>query len=165
MNIELTKDQFRELLLLASVGNHVRRGALAGEELYIPERDEALMTALYEMAYEAGIGEVETDGNNRTEENSGAIVPTQKLEDAVHTLLEDFADERFWHELSLLLAQRDIERTLTPDEQLGMELSGGILPERLYEVCERYSMEFETFGIDRLEINENAQVSDLRDVL
>ena len=165
MNIELSKEQFRELLLLASVGNHVRRGAFAAEEQYDPERDEALMSALYETAYEAGIGEVEREGDDRAEENAGGIVPTSRLEDAVHALLESFEDERFWHELSLLLGQRDLERSMTPDEHLTMELSGGDLPERLYELCERYNTEFETFGIDRLEINENAQVSDLRDVL
>jgi|GEM_PF-1454742 len=165
MNIVLTKEQFRELLLLASLGNHIRRDALMSNGQYTPERDEALISSLYESAYEAGIGDVEIDSNNRAEENTGAITPTQNFEESVHAILEDFSDEQFWHELSLLLGQRDLERSMAPDERLGMELSGGEFPSRLFDLCERYDKEFETFGIDRLEINENAQVSDLRDVL
>ena len=165
MNIELSKEQFRELLLVASVGNHVRRGALMAEGNYEPERDEELMGFLYETTYEAGIGLVEAEGNDRAEENAGAIMPTQEFEDAVHSLLESFSDEQFWHELSLLLAQRDLERTMTNTERVDMAMNGGEMPERLFDLCERYEGEFETFGIDRLEINEGAPVSDLRDVL
>ncbi len=165
MDISLTKEQFRELLLLASLGNHVRRDAFVADGQYDPERDEVLISTMYEIAYEAGIGDVEIDGSNRSEENSGAITPTQDFEESVHTILEDFSDEQFWRELSLLLGQRDLERSITHDERLDAELNSIQLPMRLYELCERYDKEFETFGIDRLEINENAQVSDLRDVL
>jgi len=164
MHIDLDKEQFRELLLLVSAGNHVRRGARSAEE-YSPDTEETLISGLYEMAYEAGIGDVEIDSKNKAEENTGAIIPTRNFEESVHTLIEGFSDSTFWHELSLLLAQRDLERSITPDERLSMELNGLELPSRLFELSERYNKEFETFGIDRLEINENAQVSDLRDVL
>ena len=84
--------------------------------------------------------------------------------DELHKLLAEYDDERFWDGLEERLGMRDFERGMTPVDQETIDRTSR-MPERVKDLYVRYHEEFETYGVDRLEINHNAPVSDVRDLL
>ena len=157
MNLTLTKKQFEELLQLVHLGGYVRNAVREQEGDYEPKRDEAFEDMLYKIAMEQNVPGIE-----RTKD--GYIGPTNNLEERWHAIIEAYDEDQFWTELERLLGQRDFERTITAEERREIEKSGW-LPKRVHELYEKYSNEFETFGIERLEINPATPIPDVRDIL
>lgn len=157
MNLNLTKEQFEELLQLVHLGGYVRNAVKEQEDGYDSKRDEALENLLYKIALEQNIPGIERTGD-------GYIGPTNSLEERWHAIIEAYDDDQFWFELECLLGKRDLERTMTKAERDETEQVGW-LPERVHELYEKYSDEFEKFGIERLEINPTEPISDIRGFL
>lgn len=154
MNLNLTKEQFVELLQLVHLGGYVRNAVREQEGDYDSKRDEALENMLYHIALDHEIPGIKKD-------EDGYTGPSSNLEEQWHTIIEDYDKDQFWFELERLLGQRDLDRTMTKAERDEAEQVGW-LPERVHELYEKYSDEFEKFGIERLEINSSASISDTR---
>ena len=147
MNIELTKKQYKELLLLVLLGSWVRGGVadLRGE--YSKEMDE-LEEYLLGGAKNFDLGDL-------AEHFEGHIGASDKLSKEYEEVMEEYNDDEFWSQLSRRLGQRDFKRTVTKEEERHMKDNDGWFPERIHKIYEEYDKEFEEHSIDRLEIKEN----------
>ncbi|MFA5838942.1 MAG: hypothetical protein WC849_03325 [Candidatus Paceibacterota bacterium] len=147
MKIELTKEQYKELLLLVLLGSWVRGGVADIRGEYSKEMDELEEHLLCE-AKNFGLAD-------SVEQFEGHIVPSDRLSKEYEEIIEEYNDDEFWGGLSRRLGQRDFERTVTKEEKQYMKDNNGWFPERIHEIYEKYEKEFEKYGIDRLEIKEN----------
>lgn len=157
MKIELTHEELRELLDLMHLGGHVR--ALAREALKeaVGDAEHVIEDTVLSQALAAGV-----EGVMLSPE--GNAIHSDARADELHRLLAEYDDERFWDGLEERLGMRDFERGMTPQDQATID-STSRMPERVKDLYVRYHEEFETYGVDRLEINHNAPVSDVRDLL
>lgn len=142
-SLTLTKEQYRELLLNAMIGVHIR-GALAddrGEDFKKIEAREQFLCARAELF----------DSEDLVEAFHGEIIPSEALEEMAHTIIDDYEDDAFWERLETDLGKRDFFRTMTAEEREKMEQEQW-LPDRVQEIYDRYAEEFEKNGIENLEI-------------
>lgn len=146
MQLQLTDEQFKELVFLAMVGEYVRGGVLDSRGEYDPNKHNALMEYLLQKAYEEGRTDI-------AEKFKDYIVPSDAFSDAEEELMEEYDDDHFWFELANRLGQRDFEKSMTDEERRAAETSDW-LPERVQEFYDRYEKEFEEYEIDRLGIVE-----------
>lgn len=151
MTITFTKEQFRELLLNVLIGIFLREAVAESEDEPF-EHLRAIEGYLLTYAEENGMKEL----TDRTPE--GTLLPAEEILDEEESVIDFYSDDAFWDELARRLGQRDFERTMTLRDRLYLKRHGGVLPERAFELYEKYDAEFENFGIDRLEINESASV-------
>ena len=85
------------------------------------------------------------------------IGPTSEREEATHAWVEEHDEENFWSTLCTRLARRDFFNTMTDDDRAEMEKTGW-LPESAQKHFARYEQEFETYGVERVVIDENASI-------
>lgn len=135
----------------------MRNAVREQEGVYEPKHDEAFENMLYRVGLGHGI-----TGMEKSED--GYIGPSPDTEEQRHTIIEAYDEDQFWFELERLLGQRDLERTMTKEERREIDKQGW-LPKRVHELYEKYSDEFEAFGIERLEINPSAPIPDVRTLL
>ena len=144
MKIEISNEQYRDLVMLVCLGEWVR-GDVAdwrGEngERWEKIRERILFAAINENI--PGIAEL----------FQGAILPTDNLSLEYEKMLDEYNDEIFWHELSLRLGQRDYERNATDADKKYTEDHYGMLPEKVHKYYKKYDDEFEEYGVERLDI-------------
>ena len=145
--LNLTKKQFKELLLDVMVGTYVRGGvADALEQDW--QKFEKITDYLVEQAKVAGFSDLVQNfmGHNR---------PCDELCDAEEEIMEIYNDDEFWHEIATRLGQRDFERQKTKEDEKYMQENNGQYPEKIHEIYDKYEKEFETYGLERLEIVKN----------
>ncbi|MBI1755077.1 hypothetical protein HYR65_02225 [Candidatus Azambacteria bacterium] len=147
MNIELTKEQYKELLLLVLLGSWVRGGVADMRGEYGKEMDELEEYLLREAK--------KFNCSDLAEYFEGHIVPSDRLAKEYEKIIEEYNDDEFWSQLSTRLGQRDFEKTISKEEKQHMKDNNGRFPERIHTLYEEYDKEFEKHGIDRLEIKEN----------
>lgn len=147
MEIELTKEQYKELLLLVLLGSWVRGGVADMRGEHGKEMDELEEYLLREAK--------NFDLTDLAEPFEGHTVPSDRLSEEYEEIMEEYNDDEFWSQLSTRLGQRDFERTMSKEEEQHIKDNNGWFPERIHEIYEKYDEEFEKHGIDRLEIKEN----------
>ncbi len=157
ISVSFTKKEFNELLTLTSIGEYVRDGVLEDRGEYKGHEVESLIQKLYDEAVKHKIPGIETtdlDGMKYTG-------PTNEREEEEHAWIEEHDEENFWETLSTRLGRRDFFNNMTPEDKIEMENTGW-LPKTIQTYFERYGHEFETYGLERVAIDENASVpSDL----
>jgi hypothetical protein len=144
-----------ELLILLHVGAH----ALEEHGSASSASARALEQIVLQQMRDAGAGPL-------VEEEHGKLVPSEEIREKAHRLFDDFIEDSFWEELIIRLGKRDRMRELSAEDGADAEEESeraALAKARPYELP--YEAEFDTFGLDRLEINKNAPVSDLRDIL
>ena len=146
MQIELSKEQFKEMLLAAMFYSWIS-GGLADEKGEDFKRYEELEKYFLKIAKDNGF-------NDLVEKFHGGLLPTDELSELEEEVMDEYDDDTFWHELTTRLGKRDFWRTVTPEEKKEMKKQNW-LPERVHEIYEKYEKEFEENGIERLEIKEN----------
>lgn len=156
VRFELSREEFRELLLMVGIGDFIRGAVIEARENN-PGNEGELFMKLMRTAFKHGLPEARR--HDEHVDASDDFMETQM------DFIEEYNDEEFWNELERRLGKRDFEREVNADDLAYMKKSGGWLPERIYEYYQKYSDEFEAFGIDRLEISKDAPVSDIRDAL
>ncbi len=137
VNLELSENQYKELLKLVYVGDWV-----IDEPENIVLND--LVQTIFSKANEAGMKKmVEMD------DEFGLFLPSQELDEEVITIINDYEDECFWDTLIFGLSERDAEK------KLGKELEKMSMDEKL-EILEPYSKkyidEFEKNGLDNVKV-------------
>jgi len=108
MNIELTQEEYRDLLDIV----HIADVVLSGHRRMPDPRSEMhvkLIQKLYELSDKAGL-----EGLMKKKEYGGISVPTQQFEESTtaHTAINEFGDHLFWDELIGRLAVRDASRAV-----------------------------------------------------
>ena len=153
----LTQTQIRELLDLVHLGGHVR--AIAREALRqgVGESEHMLEDEIIAQGLVLGVDGVTLDAD-------GKAAHADTVLDTLHATLAEYDDERFWDVLEERLSVRDFERTKTRADQDTIDTTHR-MPPRIATIFQHYTDEFELYGIDRLEINTDAPVSDVRDLL
>jgi hypothetical protein len=150
MNIDVSKEEYEKLIDLLYIASIVVTGNKT-RDTPVTQPYEAVVQKFYALAVQMGQSE-----RVAYDFDLDAFLPTKKLEDSstARSLLDEFTDESFWHELIGRLTERDLERqaggagkpdALSPDERFELETP----------IEERYLEEFERNGIERLQIVED----------
>lgn len=154
MKIDFSKEQFAVLMKLCYLGNWVVNAIRTDD--HIKEFDD-LEQYIYSFANEFGVeGFVEYDKKFKK------YFPTADVEEDsdLRDYLEDYDDENFWEELTFRLGERDFFR------HYGATSIAQMSPKECYEkrakFTEKYGNEFETNGIERLEITDVPNGAQLR---
>ena len=149
MKIDITKEEYRDLLDLLYMANWVLHAHKTKEDPRARPYDK-VMQKIYSSARATGFGRlIEYDPHDRR------YYPTREFEDTTKTeeFIDEFVDDSFWDELVYRLSERDAAhrlggyaqfRLLSPEDRTALET-----PDR-----ERYSEEFNKNGIDHLVIAE-----------
>lgn len=141
MNISLTAEQYKVLLLMTYLGNWMVNSHQVERE----ETFEEVASHVYSHAESAGVtGLVERDPDD------GRYYPSRELEELAAERLDAYDNETFWAELIERLSERDLvaKHGRSACEKMTIE-------ERFSNVEEfetRYDEEFEKYGVERLTI-------------
>ncbi len=150
MNIELTKEQYQNLVRLITIASNVLE--VVSEEVYDDEtpflEDEIATMQELEQYILSKYKEFEFDKVFEDQDNFYTV--TYDVEEEVLLLLELYEEYSFWEELTSRLARRDMVEEYGENEVNNMD------PLQLSEIEEvfisKYREEFSQNGIDRLKI-------------
>lgn len=153
MFIELSKEEYRDMLKCVIVANNVY--GILGDAVSDEYKRQSTAVELLQkkiLAYAA-----QFESQDLAETFHGELILSDDFSERMDEVLSDYDIETFWHELELRLGKRDFERTMTPQEKEEIEKNGGWLLARIQSCYDRWADEFETHGTERLEINPHAQ--------
>ena len=142
MQINLTKDQYKTLLLLSYLGGWVVNSHK------IDERDDEI-TKLHHhiMKYHKDFSETELV--EFCDEN-GKFYPTPKMDEVADAYISDYNDETFWAELIERLAGRDFVNM--HGEKALKKMTSKERFEGVSALAEKYSNEFAMNGLDNINL-------------
>ena len=149
MKIDITTEEYRDLLDLLYIGNWVLH-AHKTEEAPRTKSYDTVIQKIYSSADAAGFGPlIEYDTRDRR------YYPSPEFEDSTKAIgfIDEFVDDSFWDELVFRLAERDVARRVSGYEQLRL-LSPDDRTALLTPAEEHYSDEFYQNGLDHLVIAE-----------
>ena len=108
MNIEITENEFRDLLDILHIADVVMSGHRREPDKR-SEQHRALIQKLYGLAQGEVLGRLV-----RHDAPDHVHVPTQEFEESTlsHVLIDEFADHVFWDELISRLSVRDAAQTV-----------------------------------------------------
>lgn len=117
-------------------------------EEYKKESDklEKLREYILEHAEDFGCAEL-------AEKYLGETIPSDDFSEEMQTVIDDYDDDVFWHELETRLGKRDLERDMSDAEREETEKTGW-LPRRVQDFYEKWAREFEQYGIERLKVEK-----------
>jgi hypothetical protein len=150
MNIELTKEQFANILRAVYIANDIIGliSDMVSEDYKkkYAEMDE-LREYLLKCAWKNGFNEF-------IDYYKEHIIPSDNLCEEMDKIKEDYEDFIFWDELEYRLALRDLEQKLTEEEKERISKDDFLYMRKLEEFRDKYSEEFQKYGITRLEIKK-----------
>jgi len=152
MKIELSKEQFINLLKVSNIANSVLGilgDVLSGTD-YKKKSDETKDLEEYLLRYTKDFG-----CSDLIEDFHGKTLLKDKIYEKIDEIVEDYDEYIFWSELEVRMGKRDFERTITEKEKQYIRENKGWLPDRVHEIYEKYRQEFENHGIDRLELKSD----------
>jgi hypothetical protein len=145
MKIDITKDEYRDLLDLLYIAQWVLIAHKTEEDPRTKPYDKVIQQ-LYSQAGEAGYERlIEHDPRTRSH------YTTREFEEASKAILfiDEFVDDSFWDELIIRLAERDAAQQAGGYDRLHL-LSNEEQHKLRTPVEERYSEEFNEHGVDHL---------------
>lgn len=148
MNIEIADEEYGTLLELL----YMAEWALTAYKE--PDKRTERYVGVIQKFYALAKGTPHA-GSITYDDDLEKYLPAKRMEEAseARRLLDEFADEAFWHELIFRFTERDLERSvgghekmiaLNPDERFEIETP----------IEEKYIEEFGEHGIERLEVVE-----------
>jgi hypothetical protein len=141
MNISLTQEQYKDLLLMTYLGNWM----INSHQVEREQTFEAVASHIYSHVEVFGVsGLVEKDPDD------GKYYPTRELEELAAERMDAYDNETFWAELIERLSERDLvaKHGQSASEKMTIEERFANLED--FETL--YDEEFETHGIERLTI-------------
>lgn len=138
MQIELSKEQYQELLKLVHLGSWMVNSYRNTEERI--DSVEEVEQYIYSKAKE-----FESEDLIQFNSQYGDYDVTEKFENQLFQYIDAYDEDTFWAELAERLALRDIARKAGPVQQLTEQQI-----DRKYEVEERYFREFEKNGLKNI---------------
>ncbi|MCK9612980.1 MAG: hypothetical protein M0R16_08790 [Bacteroidales bacterium] len=140
INLELSPDQYKELLRLVYSGNWI-----------LDEPENIVLNDLVQMIF----SQAKVASHEKLvsfDDNMQLYMPSDDFDDEMVDIIEDFEDECFWSHLSYRLAERDAGR------QAGQEFEKMNLEEKLVmleRINEKYVSEFDENGLENIEIKNS----------
>jgi hypothetical protein len=150
MQLQLTPDEYRLLLDTVSIADWVMH-AHDEEDREDTAEHRALFQKIYAQAAEAGCGDLVAH-----DEELGGYYETERFEaeSPVQALIEEYDEDSFWDELASRLAWRDAARE-EGEERLDA-MGGRKRAVLLAKLEEEWSAELEEYGLERLDVVEEA---------
>ena len=111
------------------------------EKAQFRELEQKLLARAADFGCEDLVGYVEEHGEH---------MPTLAVEQACDPYIHEYDNNTFWQELIIRLAERDFMRDSEEDEPAPVDLVE--IHERLAPYQERYAREFESHGLETLEV-------------
>ena len=155
MKIDLTKEQYINLLEMSHIANSVLGilgDVLPEETNYKKKSDETTELEDYFISYAKDF-----DCEDMTEEFHGKTLLKDEIYEKIQEIMDEYDDYVFWNELEVRMGKRDFEKTITEEDKKNIKENKGWYPERIHEIYDKYAEEFEEHGIDRLEIKNNEE--------
>jgi len=150
MNIELTKEQFANILRAVYIANDIIR--LISD--MVSEDYKKQYTEMEELR-EYLLKSAEKNGFNEfIDYYKEHIIPSDNLCEEMDKIKEDYEDFIFWDELEYRLALRDLDQKLTKEEKERISKDDFLYMRKLEKFRDKYSEEFQKNGITRLEIKK-----------
>lgn len=145
MKINLTKKQYRDLLLATCIGVYIRGG--------VDEREGKDFSKAEEIERHLLSFAKDFDSEDLVEEFHETLLPSPKLIAEYHDhYIDEHDEDNFWHELTTRLGQRDFALFGTEEEQERVRARDGWLTGVIDRYYEKYEEEFEEYGTDRLQV-------------
>jgi hypothetical protein len=142
MKIELTKQQYRSLIELLFLGDWLVNATRTGAE---DDKRISKYEEVQQLIYSYG---KDFEADDFLIEKYGQLFTTMEFEEPLMPLVDEYDDYTFWEQLSLRLAERDLQREIVPVRKLKEE---HML--RKYELEEMYQEEFEENGLRNLVVH------------
>lgn len=137
VNLELSQDQYKELLKLVYVGDWI-----------IDEPENIVLNDLVQAIF-AKAGDAGLDKIIDFDKNAGLYLPSLEFDEEVIDIIDDYEEECFWDQLIFRLADRDMQKKLGEKaNKMSMEEK----MEHLDPLTEKYIKEFEEHGLDNVKV-------------
>ena len=136
MKIELTREQYRKLIVLAHLGEHMINTPPEEEN----EDDDARELLTHLNAHAKDFDSEDLLARAEDEKYYG----TRLLNETTFKFIEEYDDDMFWNDLALHLAMRDLE-----DEEFGSDEER---EEAIHGRAEHYITEFEKNGTGKFKV-------------
>lgn len=147
MKLELTKEQYRDLLISVVIGTYIR-GAVDEQNGKDFRKVEEIEKYLLSVAKDF-------DSEDLTQNFEGHLMISDNLIEEYHeNYIEEYEEDFFWHELTTRLGQRDFAENATKEEKELVKKNNGWLGEVIDKYYEKYEDEFENRGVERLRIED-----------
>lgn len=149
MNIEITSEEYRDLLDILHLADVVMSGHRREEDKRTA-RHRALVQKLYALAQGEGLARLISYN-----ESMKTHVPTVDFEQStvVHAVIDEFGDHLFWDELINRLSVRDAAQIAGGNDRLNA-MSENDRQHVEGPIRQRYIDEFAVNGVDNLELVE-----------
>lgn len=143
MNISLTAEQYKALLLMTYLGHWM----VNAHRVETDKPSDMLASHLYSYAKSFGLADlVELDAD------SGEYFPTQQLEEIASEYIDAYDNQTFWDELIDRLSDRDLVAKHSQEAREKMTSEERFTELEKFEA--RYDEEFEKHGVERLIIKD-----------
>ncbi len=146
MKLELTKEQFKELVMASEVYSWIF-GGVAEERGEDFQKYEKISDYLLEKAKEAGLKEL-------YEDFEGTLILNEKISKKLEETIHEYNENEFWDTLVTALGKRDFWQTVTKEEEMKIKKEKW-LPERVHTFYDKYWDEVNQYGVDRLKIEKD----------
>mgnify|MGYP001576816881 FL=1 len=152
MQIELNKEQYRNLIIMSSIANTVFGNlgdALPDDYKKESLEMQGLESYLLEYAEDFKCAELAQD-------NEGEVSLSDEVyEEYVMPIMEDYDEHQLFDGLANKLAWRDFRSTHTEEEKKEMaSKNGNYFGVEIYDYEDRYWKEFDEHGFERLVVKE-----------
>jgi hypothetical protein len=149
MNIEITSEEYRDLLDILHLADVVMSGHRREEDKRTG-RHRALVQKLYALAQGEGFGQL-----IRHDTSANKFVPTEDFEHSTlaHRVIDEFGDHLFWDELINRLSVRDAAQVAGGIDRLNA-MSDNDRQHVEGPIRQRYIDEFTLNGVGNLELVE-----------
>ncbi|HLF13767.1 MAG TPA: hypothetical protein VI932_02615 [Bacteroidota bacterium] len=151
MTLNLTPDEYRSLLKVVFLGNWL---ANAYREEPLPEFDNIEQVI---MSRASSFGADDLVGHDPKKKT---WVPSREFEEAMQDLVDEYNVEALYDELGYWLARRDLIIEIGDEKAEGMTPAGLSSAQQSY--LDKYDLEFDIHGIERIGIIENLPVKGSR---
>jgi len=145
--LNLTNEQYQELVLSTMIGNFIRETVAEGKEKEVNKLQE-LETQILSKAKDFDASDLSEDFKEKT-------IPSEKLWVKTEKIMDEYNDNEFWIALSTVLGKRDFIKDSTKEELEKIKKNDGILPEKITEYYDKYEKEFEKNGLENMFIKNN----------
>ncbi|MCL6593566.1 MAG: hypothetical protein K6T31_06280 [Alicyclobacillus sp.] len=140
MQIELSREQYRQLLILIFLGEWVANGSQLDEQA--KQALQATADHIYALAQQYG-----ADDWVEYCEECGVYHANETMEEALFPLIDEYDEETFWDVLSHHLAYRDVVTAAGQDKEFTKEMEM-----RLWRRKEQYEQEFQKHGLEHVRL-------------
>ena len=151
IKIELTPQQFHDLLLFVSLGTFMKEGVdeITGEDY---NKTRRILNSLYRLAYKHEL-------DNLVEKFKNYFLPTTSLEQEEEAIIDTFIEDSFWENLVTYLGRRDFFRFLSNEERINLAKTQW-LPDNIRQFYQKWEEEFANHGLNRLGIVSDSDLND-----